>query len=139
MDVHLSAGNDTHGVFWKLREDGSYRVLLYSPSNQPLSCSDSELITISIENGDYQKSIGGQLYNIVAATPSARVVKLQNKEIGIRDEVTRVVTRTFDEDNHRGNIYDMLGKLIKESATSSDIKRLPQGMYIINGKKIVVR
>lgn len=38
-----------------------------------------------------------------------------------------------------GNVYNMHGILIKESATSMDVQNLPKGMYIVNGKKVVVK
>ena len=55
---------------------------------------------------------------------------------------------TFDEQSGIGSIsapkagndiYTVSGILVKKNASSADVKALPEGLYIINGKKCVVR
>ena len=38
-----------------------------------------------------------------------------------------------------GDIYNMQGICVKRAATTEDLNTLPTGIYIINGKKIVVK
>ncbi len=37
------------------------------------------------------------------------------------------------------NIYNVQGSLVKENANKSDIKDLPAGLHIVDGKKIIIR
>jgi hypothetical protein len=41
-------------------------------------------------------------------------------------------------DNNTG-IYDIMGRKVKASATESNINSLAPGLYICNGKKILVK
>lgn len=40
---------------------------------------------------------------------------------------------------HNINIYDLTGRLIKALQNSEELNTLPRGIYIVNGKKVVVK
>lgn len=37
------------------------------------------------------------------------------------------------------NVYDLQGTLVKEAASKAEVNALPSGLYIVNGKKIMVK
>ncbi|WP_363319933.1 Ig-like domain-containing protein [Duncaniella sp.] len=54
-------------------------------------------------------------------------------------EPTSAITDVQDDYIGRGDIYNIRGILIKRNADSDDIRRLNPGIYIINGKKIMIK
>ena len=49
---------------------------------------------------------------------------------------------TLDADNGTlddNAVYDVSGRLVKRIATTDDIEKLPAGVYIHNGRKVVVK
>ncbi|MCF0192527.1 MAG: hypothetical protein HUK05_03750, partial [Prevotella sp.] len=41
--------------------------------------------------------------------------------------------------NNNANVYTVAGQLVKKGAKAADIKQLPASLYIVNGKKVVVK
>ena len=140
-NVAMSPANENHDVFWKVRSDGTYRVVLYSMNNQPLSAKDGHMMTISIElNGEREQS-RALFYNVVSTTPHAKSLRFMNKEIDLQGGVTGMDAVSIAEKtpNQATGIFDMSGRLIRKTYTQDDIKQLPTGVYIINRKKVVIK
>lgn len=59
------------------------------------------------------------------------------KSLKLVKETTGISNITLGNDNKPANVYNMEGKIIKESATS--VEGLPEGIYIFKNKKYVVK
>ena len=50
------------------------------------------------------------------------------------------VDNVFDENvRANGDVYNIAGVKVLENATIEDVNRLEKGIYIFNGKKVMVR
>lgn len=54
------------------------------------------------------------------------------------DSPTRI-TPTFIDEGESAEIYDMSGACIARKADKGTLRSLPAGIYLINGKKIIIR
>lgn len=63
----------------------------------------------------------------------------EGDEVGIFTAGTTSVDKVTTTDEISGNVYTISGTLIISNATPADIARLPKGVYICNGKKLMIR
>ena len=54
-------------------------------------------------------------------------------------QTTSIISLTSNPSKGDGNIYDMAGRMIATSSQSTSFNTLSKGIYIINGKKYIVR
>lgn len=105
-------------------------------------------------NGDYHKGNADGIYDYDAATASALNVDVEytlhdrqpmtthydaqfNAEMPDADITTGIDDITIDTDN-RNDVYNLQGICIRRNATQADIDALPAGIYIVNGRKVIV-
>lgn len=60
-------------------------------------------------------------------------------EVGIFTAGTTYVDKVTTKAETNGNVYTLNGTLIISKATPADIARLPKGVYICNGKKLMIQ
>ena len=85
-------------------------------------------ITVARDNETLTPDEEGN-YSFIADRPSTVAIE-KDGSVGI-DAVTGTTTL--------GNVYSLQGILIKKNATAADLDRLPAGIYIINGKKTILK
>lgn len=108
--------------------DGLFQVV-FKISSADFAAEDLEKIEVKltgVESGD----------TTVATTPMVLVNNSVKKNIkrakkGIESELTSA--------NELVNVYSIDGTLVKENVSIGKIKQLTPGLYIVNGKKVVVR
>ena len=116
-----------HVVAYKEIGDNSYAVVCYSMRNEPFASND-KLMAISVEGEGCVSVTDGVFINAemrefkVAAAVSGEATDISELQDGFRQPV---------------NIYSIGGTLIKKNANSAEY--LPQGIYLINGKKYIKR
>ncbi len=49
------------------------------------------------------------------------------------------ISKAISNVSRQGDVFDMSGRLVKSKATLNDVHSLPQGIYILNGIKILVK
>ena len=108
--------------------DGHYRLVGYSLTNQPLAGTGGSLLRLELSaplSGDLA------LTDILFVTPQGVSCLFDsmnwNTTTGIRPAVT----------SQRFDVYRLNGQLVVRGATT--LHGLPAGLYIVNGKKIVVK
>lgn len=105
------------------------RILLASSKNSTLSGTSGAIVTIEI-TADASFSEGTiKLTNIEIVSPTETVVR--------PEEVSVVITsgsgiQSITADSKSGNIYDLQGRKVTDS-------QLSRGIYIMNGRKYVVK
>ena len=105
-------------------------------------------------NGDYHKENADGIYDYDAATASGLNVDVEytlhdrqpmtthydaqfNAAMPDADITTGIDDITIDTDN-RNDVYNLQGICIRRNATQADIDALPAGIYIVNGRKLIV-
>ena len=102
---------------WKLNEDES--VLTKKPTATTMATKDSPV-------GEYSIVVSGG--------------EAQNYELSYQNGVLTVIESTGINELsiiHPVDVYTLQGYKVRTKATT--LKGLPQGVYIVNGRKIVVR
>ena len=134
MDVEVSDGVELTGVQLTVPETGhilrytkvgenDYRILALSLNNTPLCATADGLLKLDLSNsGDVQ------INDILFVTPRGEEVQMESLSGNIATDITDIETSSNTE------IYDLSGRKL-----DVDMKQLPKGVYIINGKKVMVK
>lgn len=115
-------------------------IFKLSATVEPINTTDPTIIWISANNEvasvDATGTVTAILPGTTTITASCGNVSA-SCEVTVVEKSTSVGTITSDSDTT--DIYTMTGILIKRNATPEDIKALPPALYIIGGKKILIR
>lgn len=137
FDLILSKGQTLEGVFlngnrsnghmlsYTKTGDNQYKVVTYSLDNQPYNLNEGELLSIKT-SGNGNIEIDNILF-VTETKAEKRFSSLHSETLGI-DVV---------ESAQPVDIYGIDGRLVRSQAESTN--GLTKGVYIINGKKHVVR
>lgn len=111
----------------------AYRVMSVSPSLSPISGNSGLLLTLSLTADDHAStgSFTGQLQDVVFAADDANESFLDNTSFNLKlSEQTAVMEVVSDSSKHDDIIYNLAGQRVN---------KLKQGIYIVNGKKKVIK
>ena len=107
-----------------LPEDTTDKTLIWSSSDETVAYVDQEGVVTA-------KSEGNAVIKVTTIN-----------DVTAECIVTVLNSSSIDDiiiDSDKFDIYNMNGIMIKKNAVKEDLKRLPQGFYIIEGKKIFIR
>ncbi len=126
-DVRVTSGGN-HGVVFREIGDGLVRIAVTSLTNEAFA-SDN-LLDVAV-SADRQADI--HITNAYAVTRGGVMVKAADASLthgttGIQPAGMEAIST---------EIYDLNGRVVKENATSTE--GLQKGIYLMNGKKIVVK
>jgi len=137
FDIHLSAGqtlesimlnsirSKEHVMTYTKTNNDTYRVVVYSLGNQAYTGNHGELLSIQV-SGTGNVDIDNILF-VTSGQNEKRFASLHSSTTGI-NSVNEIEAM---------DIYSMDGRLVrKQVKTTNDLKK---GVYIVNGKKQVVR
>jgi len=123
FDIHLTDGstvnylslNSTsdHQMTWKMVDANTCRVIVYSLSNAPFRTAKDELFNVTLSGN---ATICNELL------------------VNVDGMVTGINEMQFDKSV---DVYDLRGNKIRSNTT--DLNGLQKGVYIVNGKKVVVK
>lgn len=140
-DVAITKGNranNTHNFEGRFLSKTLYRIIGYSPANQPFDNTEGTLFALTMtSDGTLQPGT----YPIQAG--HINFVKSNGNEVTFNDVRTTLrVTANHIHENlitplWPADIYDLQGRIIRHQATSTD--GLPKGIYLINHRKVVVK
>lgn len=126
-DIHVISESNHNVAFRSINED-LVRVVVTSPDNQAFGTGRQ--LRVGISNADLSYV---NIRNAYASTSKGNLVKIADTTLSNGVTVIDDITIT----SAASDIYDVSGRLIKKDAVS--VKGLNKGVYLINGKKIVVR
>ena len=126
-DIRLAGSNSsTHSLAYQQTGDNRYAVVVYSMGNQTFKPDNGCLLEV-ITDGDGEPVTA----NVLLATPTG-----ERKQIGSLPNVIVTGIRSIYSDQTAAfSIYDLRGNKVLDKGMS--IQRLPMGLYIMNGKKII--
>ena len=138
--------NDLQGVFFSLADwiSQHYNYLVFDANTMRylginasgdlvFNNSNEYMATMHVfdgkQNSYYQAIPHNTAYIKVAAGAAS--------ELKVVDQATGITPTLFTQDEKAGNVYNLMGTLVRKNATS--VEGLPQGIYIFKGKKVVVK
>jgi hypothetical protein len=113
---------NTHEVRYNQIGSNRYRVVVYSSNNNAFENNSGDLLTIKTNSNSNKVSVE----NMVCVTSSGVKYGYTNT----KSNTTGIRSITTANNNHA--IYSIDGREVNQ-------KNLSKGMYIINGKKLVVK
>ena len=160
VGVTFKQKKDVQGVNYSARVEGTKGSEEYGTAQQVqfvgtyVKCFDNDLIPANsyVLNGNNQGGTAGFWYYRTVETKTkgfrgwlqsanGQASKGIEYEInGVVDQVNGDVTAIEGieaEQQHDANIYNLNGQLVRQGATSTE--GLPSGLYIVGGKKVVVK
>ncbi len=135
----LAAG-DAHTLMADEMTDGAVRFLCSSMNDENFAVGDGEIATLTVNiadniaNGDYDVVVKNALMTETDISKSYEADDIKST-LTVLDQ-TGVETVTADDERCDGSIYTVGGQLVSKKATTSQLRK---GVYIRNGKKIVVK
>lgn len=116
-----------------VNQDGSLKILLYSIDNQTISDHDGVLFSLDFTSQTiFKRSWEIRFADILLSNENGQNISSSN-EVSIEAVVTEVYDVWADSDLPVP-IYDLTGRKIGD-----DIESLPTGIYIRNGRKLIIR
>lgn len=116
------------------RLDGFYNVS-FNYANEYYPIEGISQITITLNGTIYVPEEGATPVSV--EVPSVELTKPVTNPAP-RKQKSRM-TEGLTSNNEIVNVYNIQGMLVKESINKSAINELPAGLYIVDGKKVVVR
>lgn len=128
----------SHSVVSSIQGDGSLRVVESNDNNDSFKDNDLPVFTFTIRavsnmaEGSYSIMLSNvELSYGQSINPDDREVVLIIGNSSISTDIN-----TVDKHNTSYDVYNMNGQMIRKG---SDNSNLPRGIYIVNGKKVVVK
>jgi len=123
FDIHLTDGSTVnylslnsasdHQMTWKMVDANTCRVIVYSLSNAPFRTAKDELFNVTLSGN---AMISNELL------------------VNVDGMVTGINEMQFDKPV---DVYDLRGNKVRSNTT--DLNGLQKGVYIVNGKKVIVK
>ena len=123
-------GNRNHNAIFYENGHGKVRVVVMSMSNENFFSED--LLEVMLDApGDAQIFID----SVCIAAKSGEMYRLPNLSALLSGQSTNINETSVGDTMN--DVYDLNGRIIKENATTTT--QLRRGIYVVNGKKIVVK
>lgn len=142
ITVNINIDNPANVAVYRVSESYNDVFKLDTGDNKVTVPADEPSIVIMTTNDD--NTIEG-----VTVNGRPRTVEYSNyfsltdlsdgDEVGIFTTGTTSVDKIYTNAETYGNVYSITGTTIITNATPEDIARLPKGIYIYNGKKLMIR
>ena len=128
--------DNQHGAWVQKRKDGTYRVVCASMMNDELSDGDVLRLQVKV-TGDPNGTLDAVVSNVVLSDVNAvRYESASAKATLTSDDATSISELKSKESANA--IYDLSGRKMF-NAQCSMLNGLKKGLYIVNGKKTVVK
>lgn len=136
----------THTVRMSQGSTGAYRIIGFSLTGTPIATGDGLLLTVTIQapntfdaaSTDVEGSIKN--INIAAGTSGEPAHYFPDVTFPIEYNTETSVEKIEQSlPNLPADIFNLQGVCIKNNAMQSDIDALAPGIYIIGGKKVIVK
>ena len=129
-DIRVTAGSN-HSVSFREVGDGQVRVAVVSLTNEAFASGSLLEVSVSAESAT---SIS--ITNAYVATRRGVMVEVSDAEVQLtRGGATGI--QTVGVEVAPADIFDLSGRIVKKAATS--LEGLDKGVYLMNGKKVLVK
>lgn len=97
-----------------------------------------EGMNVTFEWG-FAKTWSGGTIDPTKSTLEIPAISWNNGLLSIKATNQQVSVQTVDSDTYTGPVYSVDGRLVMENGTTDDIMMLEPGIYVHNGRKVIVR
>ena len=126
-DIRLAGSNgSSHKLAYQQTGNGQYTVVVYSMGNQTFKPVNGCLLEV-ITDGDGEPVTA----NVLLATPTGERTFIGTLPNGLVTGISSV----YSGQMATANVYDLRGNKVLDKGMST--LRLPKGIYIMNGKRII--
>ena len=135
MNLRLNAARKNgHQLLYNKVDEGHYRVVALSLANNGFNGNNGELLNISLDGFNSADMTIGNIHFITTDGTDHRFDDLSlSSATGIESLTPNPSPKG------EGNVYDLSGRKVSESSANSESSVLPKGVYVVNGRKKVVR
>ena len=127
-DVAAMVGDECRGV--SRSADGRRLVAVHGEAGEKIGFQVLDRMSGTVYEANESCSFGTELVGSFAEP----LMLTLGKVIGHVDDVTSL---DFVKDNEQYDVYDMSGLRILKNASREQIDKLPKGIYVVNGRKIM--
>lgn len=127
-DVAAMVGDECRGV--SRSADGRRLVAVHGEAGEKIGFHVLDRMSGAVYEANESCSFGTELVGSFAEP----LMLTLGKVIGHVDDVTSL---DFVKDNEQYDVYDMSGLRILKDASREQIDKLPKGIYVVNGRKIM--
>lgn len=125
------ASSDNHAFTFTKIGDNTYRVVIYSAKN----FKSNAIGVLSVENKNYNAASADIDLNNVLYSDGRSLQCTDDSRTVLA--ITTGIDMMFAGVNDRHDIYNTAGVLVMRNADASQLKSLPAGLYIVEGRKVI--
>ena len=118
-DVRLASATTDHQLAFLRRDDGTYRVAGLSMTSQPLATEGNRLVELQLSGSVSEGAVS--VSHVLFVTPASELVAFIGESLADRSAA-------------QGDIYDLQGRKLGQR-----MQQLSKGIYIVNGKKVMIK
>lgn len=136
--AELTGRAASHTLMTGVNPDGSTRLLGFSLSNAEIAAGSGEIITLKVKANASLSSTDNITISDIFFT-RANEVESVLPDVTTNATVVTAITH-IAADGEGVNVYDMKGVLLRQGVKPAQATHgLPTGVYVINGKKVLVK
>lgn len=126
-DIQLAGSNKaTHALMYQQHDAGNYSVVVYSMNNKTFTPVNGNLIEVEYDGeGELTTS------DVMLVYPTGRYLIANH----LPESTVTGMTRIDGNGSAPNDVFDLQG--IKVVSKGELLKRLPKGVYLMNGKKVI--
>ena len=135
MQMMLNAQRkQKHQLLYNKVEEGHWRVAALSTSNRTFADNSGELLSFILAGNANGNVVVSNIHFFTPDGEDYAFYDIQMK-VGVATDIQSVDNSLQTTDNP--DVYDLSGRKIENSKWSN--RQLPKGIYIVNGKKVVIK
>lgn len=135
--AELTGRAASHTLMTGVNPDGSIRLLGFSLDNAEITAGSDAIITLKVKAGASLSANDNIIISDIFFT-QANEVESVLPNVNTNAAVTAIAQ--IGVDGEGVNVYDMRGVLVRQGMNPAEAtKGLPTGVYVINGKKVLVK
>ena len=135
--AELTGRAASHTLMTGINPDGSIRLLGFSLNNNEIAAGSDAIIILKVNTTSALDANDGIIVSDIFFTQSNEV------ESVLPNVTTNAIVTAISDirtDGEGVNVYDMRGVLVRQSVKAAEATQgLPTGVYVINGKKVLVK
>ena len=123
-----------HQLIYNKVDEGHYCVVALSVANNTFNGSNGELLNIQLDGFN---SADMTISNIHFITTDGTDYRFDDLSLSNATGIEGLTSNPSTKDD--GNVYDLSGRKVSVSSANDESTVLPKGIYIKNGRKVVVK
>ena len=136
--AELTGRAASHTLMTGVNPDGSIRLLGFSIDNDEIATGSDAIITLKVKANASLDAYENIIISDIFFTQSNEVESVLPNVTANAPVVTAI--SQVGSDSEGVDVYDMKGVLVRQGVNPSEAtKGLPTGVYVINGKKVLVK